>query len=199
MPSSGHVRHAPPHCPGAGFTDLMGSWVWDIARDRIYADDVSTFLFGLDPCEAQTGLSAAAYEAGIHPEDRDAVAAQFRASAARGGLYVAEYRTCPRDGSVRWVLERGHFYHDEAGRPRRAHGVVVDISDRKREGDGSASRPPSRTDHPLERAADLCMATREAVREARQPFLLKLIDMVLLELGRELKRSMDRERRRRLS
>ncbi|OAS15994.1 hypothetical protein A5481_29150 [Methylobacterium platani] len=187
------------HIYGVGFTEAMGSWVWDIQRDQVHADDVAAFLFGLDPGQAQSGRSVAEYEAAIHPDDRDAVTAQFRAAAEEGGIFVAEYRTCPRDGSVRWVLERGHFYHDEAGRPRRAHGIIVDITERKLGGDGFASRPARRAEHPLERAADLCMEAREAVRAARKPFLAKLVDMVLLELGRELKTLMDADRRRRLS
>ncbi|MFH6786172.1 MULTISPECIES: PAS domain-containing protein [Methylobacterium] len=185
------------------FTDLTGSWVWDIPADQVYADDAAAFLFGLDPDQGQTGCPVDAFEAGIHPDDREAVASLFRATVATGGVFVAEYRTCPRDGSVRRVLERGHFYHDAAGCPRRAHGIIVDITDRKLGGGGFATRQAQGddhpADHPLERAADLCMAARQAVREANRPFLLKLVDMVLLELGRELKGLMDAERRRRLS
>lgn len=200
MPGSDYVLQTASQARvTADFPELTGSWVWDIPSDRVYADDVAAFLFGLDPDQGQTGWPVGAFEAGIHPEDREAVTSQFHATVATGGAFVAEYRTCPRDGSVRRVLERGHCYYDAAGRPRRAHGIIVDVTDRG-PGDGScASRPTESADHPLERAADLCMAARQAVREARRPFLLKLVDMVLVELGRELKGLMEAERWRRLS
>ncbi|WP_171070222.1 PAS domain-containing protein [Methylobacterium terricola] len=182
----------------ADFTDLTGSWVWDIPADRVYADDAAAFLFGLDPDQGQTGRPVEAFEVGIHPGDRETVASQFRATVATGGLFVAEYRTCPCDGSIRRVLERAHVYLDAAGHPRRAHGIIVDITDRKPVG-GLTSHPAEGADHPLERATDLCIAARQAVREARRPFLLKLVDMVLIELGRELTGVMEAERRRRLS
>ncbi|SFV17192.1 PAS domain S-box-containing protein [Methylobacterium sp. 174MFSha1.1] len=179
--------------------DAVGSWDWDISRNRIYTDDVVANLFGVDLREAAAGVSIERFVAGIHRDDRQWVSAYIRRTVETSGVLVAEYRTCPRKGKVRWVLARGRFYHDDAGRPLRSHGIIVDITDRKDDSSRFAAEPVNQADHPLERAADQCMALRETLAEAKQPFLMKLADMVLLELGRELSKLLAKARRQRLS
>ena len=178
--------------------DAVGSWDWDIASNRIYADDVVARLFGVDPAMATTGVPIECFEAGMHPEDRQWVSSYIQRTVERSGTFVAEYRTCPR-GDVRWVLARGCFYHDAAGRPIRSHGVIIDITDRKKDGTRFVTEPVNQADHPLERAADQCMALRDTLVGAKKPFLLKLVDMLLMELGRELSKLAAKTRRQRLS
>ena len=40
--------------------------------------------------------------------------------------------------------------------------------------------------NPLEIAADLGIILREVIIEAKKPFLLRLVDMILIELGNEI-------------
>ncbi|MFE1599197.1 PAS domain-containing protein [Methylobacterium sp. ID0610] len=166
-------------------SEALGTWDWDIPANRLYTDDVLAHLFGLDPEQARTGLPFEDYAAGIHPHDRERVATTIGDAARRAGPYVARYRTCPRQRGVCWVLARGRFYLDRSGRPSRSRGVIMEITERKWEDDGDAG-PVTPPHHPLERAADLFLSAREAIAETRRPFLLKLADMLLLELGRDL-------------
>jgi len=156
-------------------------------------------LFGVDLCQASAGIPIERFETGIHPDDREWVKADVRRTAEMSGSFVAEYRTCPRDGAMRWVLARGRFYHDAAGRPLRSHGIIIDITDRKEDSSRFVVEPVNQADHPLERAADQCMALRDTLADAKRPFLLKLVDMVLLELARELAKLTAKARRQRLS
>ncbi|WP_171070165.1 PAS domain-containing protein [Methylobacterium terricola] len=164
----------------------VGSWDWDIAGNRLYADDVVAGLFGLDLHAAGAGVPIEHYEAGIHPEDRAWVSERLRHAAEASGVVEAEYRTRPRGGPVRRVLARGRFYHDAEGRPLRGHGIILDITDRRDERPVLVPEPANRDDHVLERAADQGLALRELLATARRPFLLKLADMLLMELGHEL-------------
>lgn len=166
--------------------DQVGSWDWDIADNRLYTDDVAARLFGLDHETTGAGVPIERYEAGIHPEDRSWVSARLRRTAEASGTVEAEYRTGSRDGDVRWVLARGRFYHDAEGRPLRGHGIILDITDRKDDGPRPAAVPANQDNHVLERAADTCLELREMLAGAKRPFLLKLTDMLLMELGNEL-------------
>ncbi|WP_162501504.1 PAS domain-containing protein [Methylobacterium crusticola] len=194
----GLLSHAEQAIGASVIPDVIGSWDWDIPANRIYTDDVVARLFGVDPDHASTGLPIERYESGIHPEDQGWVGPYIRRTVASSGVFVAEYRTCMHDGAVRWVLARGRFYHDGEGRPLRSHGIVVDITDRKIDGSSYVAEPLAREDHTLERVADHCIAAREAFAEMGEPFLLKLADMLLLEVGRMLARQAKAERIRRM-
>jgi diguanylate cyclase (GGDEF)-like protein/PAS domain S-box-containing protein len=68
----------------------------------------------------------------IHPEDRQRVADLFDAAVADGVDYYVEFRVLRSDGSEAWVLSRCVFERGEDGRPVRAIGVMLDITERRR-------------------------------------------------------------------
>lgn len=67
----------------------------------------------------------------VHPADRGRVMAAYEA-ARNKGPYRDEFRVLDLDGGVRWVEARGEFLLDDAGRPVRFSGSVMDITGRKR-------------------------------------------------------------------
>ncbi|WP_162501548.1 PAS domain-containing protein [Methylobacterium crusticola] len=176
----------------------VGTWDWDLASDIVHADPSIAPLFGLDPAVAQAGAPVAAFAASVHPEDREEVLHRLYGAAAEGGAYVAEYRVRAVDGATRRVLARGCFELDASGRPMRGRGIIVDTTGSRLEGSDATRDVDAPGAHPLERAVDHCLATREAITEVKEPFLLKLTDMLLLELGRGLGRLAKRERTRRM-
>jgi PAS domain S-box-containing protein len=111
----------------------VGTWDWQVKANRIVADSAVGALFGVDPARAEQGAPVADYVAGIHPGDRERVQAAIRKACRAGstGEYSVEYRVTGIDGVLRWVLARGRCYHDDAGKPVRFPGVVVDITARK--------------------------------------------------------------------
>ncbi|MCJ2057066.1 PAS domain-containing protein [Methylobacterium sp. J-048] len=179
--------------------DVIGTWSWDAASDRIQADLFVALLFNVDPEEAEAGLPLDAFIAGIHPEDRDRVQAHVRRGGRDGGLYVIEYRVCSADGVTRWVLGRGRFQHDYRGRPISGRGIIVDITD-VRMGETSAGAVElaelQEAEPPLERAADHAMAAHRAICELDDPVHKARVDALLLDVGRKLA---EQERRRRRS
>src|SRR5689334_14274330 len=92
-----------------------------------------------DAIEAITGYPTATflpggerpYDAIIHPDDRDAVAAAAREAMAQGEPYAIEYRIVHADGSVRWVNGHGHAIAGDDGIPLYADGVIFDVTERK--------------------------------------------------------------------
>ncbi len=68
----------------------------------------------------------------IHPEDRERVRGEFqRGVAERTGLET-EYRALTRDGRVIWVHDQAVVVPDEDGQPLYLHGLVQDVTERKR-------------------------------------------------------------------
>lgn len=67
----------------------------------------------------------------LHPDDRERVLAADRAVAeSRSSLLEVEYRMRHKDGSWRWVLDRGKVVESDAsGRPTRTAGIHIVIDE----------------------------------------------------------------------
>ena len=69
----------------------------------------------------------------VHPDDREQVERATTAYlSGETKEYETEYRLRHKDGSYRWTLARGVAERDDAGKPRRLTGSIVDITDIKR-------------------------------------------------------------------
>jgi PAS domain S-box-containing protein len=104
------------------FNVLDGTLIW---QPRLRT------LFGITTDEA---LSMDDFFAGLHPDDRKAVARAFAAACdpQQRALYNMEYRTVGRDdGRVRWIAAKGRGLFDADGRCVRASGTAMDITSRK--------------------------------------------------------------------
>ena len=106
----------------------VGVWTYDAATDVFFFDPQIAALYALDPADGPGGLPRTAFLANVHPDDRRALAATMAGGLVRAGDLELEYRVCHPDGTVRWVLSRGHTYHDADGRPLRRIGVGVETT-----------------------------------------------------------------------
>jgi PAS domain S-box-containing protein len=68
----------------------------------------------------------------VHPEDRDTLRARLAGAAQGDGHLALEIRLLRRDGAVAWVAMTGEPFRDEAGRPVRLAGAVMDVTERRR-------------------------------------------------------------------
>jgi two-component system sensor kinase FixL len=107
----------------------FGIWIWDLARNELWASDSWRTLFGFSPAEP---LAFDGVMQRVHPDDRDTLR-QTQASAiagSNGGRYETEYRVLMPDGAIRWVSSRGRVEGD-AGRPLRVRGASREVTARK--------------------------------------------------------------------
>jgi PAS domain S-box-containing protein len=98
--------------------------------DAIVSPEYASML-GYDPAEFRE--SNAAWIERLHPDDREPVAAVYRAYIA-GELpeYRVEFRQRTRDGQWKWILSVGKIVERDAGdRPLRMLGTHTDISQQK--------------------------------------------------------------------
>lgn len=110
---------------------ILGTWVWDIATDRLSADERFAHTFGLDPQRCINGeLSLEEATSQIHPDDRDCVLERIQNATKTCGAYTAEYRVLRCDGKYCWIEANGRCEFGKAG-ALRFPGVLIDISRRK--------------------------------------------------------------------
>jgi diguanylate cyclase (GGDEF)-like protein/PAS domain S-box-containing protein len=68
----------------------------------------------------------------LHPDDRARALAENERHNETGELFRMEYRMVHRDGHIVWVHDEATMMRDEGGSARFSHGVMMDISERKR-------------------------------------------------------------------
>jgi diguanylate cyclase (GGDEF)-like protein/PAS domain S-box-containing protein len=103
---------------------------WDLTSGRVWWNQGLEALFGHAPgdVEPESGW----WLARIHEDDREGVERSVRAALdGDGHTWSDEYRFRRADGEYAAVLDRGYVLRDEAGRPMRLIGSIMDITQRK--------------------------------------------------------------------
>ena len=106
----------------------VGVWTYDVATDLFFCDAAVSALYALDPERGAAGLPRDEFLANVHPQDRSSLQKTMSGGLERSGELELEYRLVHPDGSIRWVLSRGHTYFDDSGKPVRRTGVGVDMT-----------------------------------------------------------------------
>lgn len=106
----------------------VGVWTFDVASDRFFCDAAISALYALDPVRGAAGLLRDEFLANVHPQDRIALQKVMAGGLHQSGELEHEYRLVHPDGSIRWVLSRGHTYFDASGNPVRRTGIGVDLT-----------------------------------------------------------------------
>ncbi|MFB9979302.1 sensor histidine kinase [Mesorhizobium kowhaii] len=109
----------------------IGTWDWDVQKDRVVADERFARLYGVDPVKAEAGAPIAEFFRAIHPADLPRVQERVGHALRSGGLFSEEYRLLQAGGTERWVLAEGSCSLDADGEPLLFSGVSFDITDRK--------------------------------------------------------------------
>lgn len=109
----------------------LGIWSWDLAHpERSYGSANLSKIHGMADCPQDQALHI--YFNSLHPEDREAMeAALARCAQGEAKDFAVEHRVIWPDGSLHWIEARGYTECDEAGRPQRLVGVLLEITRRK--------------------------------------------------------------------
>jgi PAS domain S-box-containing protein len=108
----------------------LGSWEWDIGRNRISWSDELYRLYGLE--RNSTPLTYEAYLQRIHPDDLALVRDTVDRAYTQHQPFEMEHRIVLPDGELRWMHGRGRVVTDDSGAPVRMLGTAQDITERKR-------------------------------------------------------------------
>jgi PAS domain S-box-containing protein len=113
---------------GAG----LGSWDWNLETRKAVFDKRWTAMLGFFSEEIEPYVSG--WETLIHSDDKPQVMELLHEHLeGRKPLFEAEYRLRSKSGGWLWILTRGRVVErDGHGKPLRAAGTNLDITERKR-------------------------------------------------------------------
>jgi len=166
---------------------VVGTWDWDIVRGTMVYDVGAARLLTGDASLAEQEISGLGSIAAVHPADHAWLIEHVQRAVQAGGLMLAEYRVIDADGHVRWLLSRGRTYKDATGQPVCSRGIIIDITELRRDGEryvvtsGSAATP-----HMLELAADHAMELKQLLTADAPADVRAATDVLLFAIGRAL-------------
>lgn len=105
----------------------MGSWVYDLVSNRMTLSDETCRIFGL-PTGTRGDYDS--YVGRVIKADRESVQQAWREAVSGGATFDHEHRIMFGSGE-RWVRQRAEFQLDDDGKPIRAVGSTLDITERK--------------------------------------------------------------------
>ncbi len=106
----------------------LGSWEWDVEKNRVTCSDEMYRIYGLAPGSAVT------YETFfelIHPEDRDRAGTIIEQALRAQQPFSFEERIVRENGAIRDIQIQGKVYSNEEGRAVRLVGYSQDITEKK--------------------------------------------------------------------
>lgn len=108
-----------------------GVWDWNMEADRVHLS--AYFMRMYDYYGDSVEATPAAWSELVHPDDMAQVLFDFDEHiAGRTSFYENEHRVRCKDGTYKWVLDRGMIVRYSAqGKPLRMVGTHSDISDKK--------------------------------------------------------------------
>jgi PAS domain S-box-containing protein len=108
-----------------------GVWDWDLPTGNVYFSPAWKSIIGYREDEIDNRLEE--WSSRVHPDDLAAAELAIRDHiAGKTRVYRNEHRMQAKDGSWRWILDRGKIIEwDGTGRPLRMVGTHTDVTDRK--------------------------------------------------------------------
>ncbi|MHB8789447.1 MAG: PAS domain-containing protein [Desulfobulbaceae bacterium] len=108
-----------------------GIWDWDVLNKRVFFSDHWKAMRGYSVEEV--GESEEEWSESVHPEDAPRVFARLQNHFdGKTPWFSEEYRVRCKDGSWKWILDRGIALRDGDGRVVRMAGSETDITERKK-------------------------------------------------------------------
>ena len=103
----------------------IGSWDWDISKDKIYYSDEFHRIFG------QQVKNFAMFLSSLNPDDREYVEKSVNEALRGDKPYDIEYRIILPNREERVIHAQGRVTTDRAGKPNRMVGTVQDVTERR--------------------------------------------------------------------
>jgi PAS domain S-box-containing protein len=107
-----------------------GLWDWDVPTGAVFFSKRWKEMLGYTESEIGSGLDE--WSKRVHPEDLPSTVAAVKAHLdGNSAVYVSEHRVRCKDGSWKWILDRGLVVsRDAEGKPLRVIGTHTDITER---------------------------------------------------------------------
>jgi len=109
----------------------LGFWDWNIQTGETFFSYNYFSMLGYEPSDLSHTKET--WENLLHPDDKEHVFEVLGESIKNDKSWNIEFRLQKKNGDYKWILGRGKVVEkDNGGKPLRASGTHLDISDRKR-------------------------------------------------------------------
>ncbi|MBI3189985.1 MAG: PAS domain S-box protein, partial [Ignavibacteriales bacterium] len=102
---------------------------WDFTKKKTVWSGTLHAVLGYSPEEI--GGEALAWEALIHPDERQQVSQQINEALVKSSTLEIEYRLRHKNGEYRFIHDRAFIFRDGNGKAIRSLGSITDITERK--------------------------------------------------------------------
>ncbi len=107
-----------------------GIWDWNLQTNEVFFSTRWKEMLGYEDHEISNHLDE--WSKRVHPDDLESAMQDVQNHLAqKTEYYINEHRVECKDGSYKWILDRGKALWDKSGNPIRMVGSHTDISDRK--------------------------------------------------------------------
>ena len=107
-----------------------GIWDWQVTTNEVFFSSRWKAMLGFTDDEIANHLDE--WSKRVHPDDLPGVMAAVAAHFAQETpFYLTEHRVQCKDGSYKWILDRGQALWDATGKVIRMTGSYTDITERK--------------------------------------------------------------------
>jgi len=109
-----------------------GIWDWNIKNSQVFHSTRSKEILGYT--DEEIGNNVDEWFSRVHPDDVNFLMQTIQNHFdQKTPFYISEHRLRCKNGSYKWILERGQALWDSAGNVVRMAGSHTDITERKRE------------------------------------------------------------------
>jgi len=107
-----------------------GIWDWNIKTNEVFFSSRWKEMLGYEDHEIENTVDE--WKNRVHPDDLAWVTTAIQDHfAKKSAFYLTEHRVLCKDGSYKWILDRGQALWDDAGNVIRMAGSHTDITERK--------------------------------------------------------------------
>jgi PAS domain S-box-containing protein len=108
-----------------------GIWDWNIKTNEVFFSIRWKEMLGYEDGDISNHVDE--WTKRVHPDDLGGMKQLIQNHfAKKTPFYISEHRLLCKDGSYKWILDRGQALWDEEGNPVRMAGSNTDITERKR-------------------------------------------------------------------
>jgi PAS domain S-box-containing protein len=107
----------------------LGSWEWDIAKDKVSWSEEIRRLYGWRPEDVDFSMEKCLER--VHPDDRQMVKEMLAESLRTHQPFKCDHRVVLPDGSQRIISGRAELVVNESGQPLKMIGTAQDVTDLK--------------------------------------------------------------------
>ncbi|MEP0849011.1 MULTISPECIES: PAS domain S-box protein [Cyanophyceae] len=107
-----------------------GIWDWNVKTNEVFLSARWKEMLGYEESEIANHIDE--WRKRVHPDDIALMTQLIEDHfAKKTPFYISEHRLLCKDGTYKWVLDRGQALWDEEGNPARMAGSHTDITERK--------------------------------------------------------------------